>query len=367
MSDDQEAEVDEGVEPAVVVEDVETWAKLPEALLYDTEISDKAIRIFGCLYRHGVTPGSCYPGKKRIAECIGGSARSVDRPLLRLLEKGWIRRYKRWTKAGMRAANGYALALDPARAKRNASTFERNPEPDELRQGRIQKAEAAFEQRSEAPPAQESANGSVRASEREQEREPVKESQLKTTPLPPSPEPAADATLFGDKAPAPSARAGEGKKAQVDRHLPAFLAKYPQNDSTEVQIRRALTRALKVTNAETILKGLDPWIKAWNAGRIMKSAANWLDDQCWTVTPSVRAGGGSSSRAQNFENSRARAFSTADEITANEAGACPTSPQDTELIKQRAALVRENMNLNLKRRARGLDPLPLPESLESTL
>lgn len=136
-------DLDDGEDPAVVIEDVETFSKVPDALNFDTGISPLAIRIFITLYSHGTKPRRCFPSNKRIGELIGVSGRSVARPLLELLEKGWVRRFPRKTKAGMRTSNGYALALDPARARHNAAAFERGNEPEPLRRGRLAATAAA--------------------------------------------------------------------------------------------------------------------------------------------------------------------------------------------------------------------------------
>lgn len=192
---------EEFTDPAVVIEDLEHWAKVPEALAYDHGIGDKAVRVFVCLYRHGADPDSCYPSNERIAELIGCSPKSIARPLLELLERGWVRRFPRRSASGMRSANGYAIALDPARARRNAASFARNEEPAALRTGRERKAAERAAELLAAPSAQESANApsalrsatgsrsgarQARALLRE-EREPLKESQGKReTPLPPA-------------------------------------------------------------------------------------------------------------------------------------------------------------------------------------
>jgi hypothetical protein len=195
---------DNAVEPAVVIEDDDRWARVPEALAYDHEIGDHTVRVFICLYRHGDDPSHCFPSDERIAECIGGSDRSVARCRMQLQEKGWIRRFPRTTANGMRATNGYALALDPARARRNAAAFARGDEPEALRRGRLAAAERpAAQECADATSAHHSAARPrttarpVRAPQRG-EREPVKESQRKRNPPTPRAEKRADQqTLHG--------------------------------------------------------------------------------------------------------------------------------------------------------------------------
>lgn len=283
--------LDDGVEPAVVIEDAETWAKVPEALAYDTEISDKAVRVFICLYRHGIDPSRCYPSDERIAKLIGCSPKSVPRARMQLMEKGWVRRFPRRTASGMRAANGHALALDPARARRQAAEFVRGAEPEALKKGR----EAKFAQESadgevrageRGPFAQESAD--VRAGERE-EREPGKESKRKTTPLP-LVTPSAPSALPGMDS-ARSARQAKRGRNQIDRHLDAFLAMYPHEatEDTEPAIRAALTRAVKRARAADILEGLAPWVAHWERNpRYIPRPTNWLARDQWTKPPVQR-------------------------------------------------------------------------------
>ncbi len=81
------------------------FAQVPEALLY-SDLSDLAVRVYGCLIRHGTTPETCHPTHARIAELIGKSERSIQRPVTELERAGWIER-RTTTDNGLQKLDGY--------------------------------------------------------------------------------------------------------------------------------------------------------------------------------------------------------------------------------------------------------------------
>jgi hypothetical protein len=84
------------------------FAPIPEALLYADDVSDKALRVYGALMRHGLDPSSCYPSHARIGELIGCAARSIQRPLRELEAAGWIERVRRIDPdTGQRITDGF--------------------------------------------------------------------------------------------------------------------------------------------------------------------------------------------------------------------------------------------------------------------
>lgn len=85
------------------------WAPIPEDLLYDPDITPLAVRVYGVLIRHGIDPESCYPSHGRIAERLGVSRRSIQRPIRELEEAGWIERRQRFDASGARISDGYHL------------------------------------------------------------------------------------------------------------------------------------------------------------------------------------------------------------------------------------------------------------------
>ena len=94
------------------------WAPIPEAVLYARDLDPLAVRVYGCLLRHGLTPDSCYPTHKRIGDLIGVSKRSVNRPLRDLEEAGWVRRVPRFDQRGDRTSDGFHVrtSLDASSA-----------------------------------------------------------------------------------------------------------------------------------------------------------------------------------------------------------------------------------------------------------
>lgn len=90
-----------------VVNESLPWALVPEALLYDHRLSDKAVRVYGCLVRHGDDPSNCYPSQARIAGLIGCEQRSIQRPLKQLVEAGWVVKVARHDANGLRVSDGF--------------------------------------------------------------------------------------------------------------------------------------------------------------------------------------------------------------------------------------------------------------------
>lgn len=90
------------------------FAPIPEDLLYDPAISDLAVRVYGVLARHGMTPESCYPSHARIAGFCGCSPRSIQRPLRALEDAGWITRVPRYSDTGERTSDGFIVRTTPA-------------------------------------------------------------------------------------------------------------------------------------------------------------------------------------------------------------------------------------------------------------
>jgi hypothetical protein len=90
------------------------FAPIPEELLYDTEVSDLAVRVYGVLIRFGMTPGSCYPSQATIAARVGKATLTMPRPLRELEDRGWIVRVARYNEAGGRTSDGYHVRTSTA-------------------------------------------------------------------------------------------------------------------------------------------------------------------------------------------------------------------------------------------------------------
>lgn len=98
-------------EPHVQIED--PWAAIPEALLYDPGISHLALRVYGCLRRHGADPRNCFPSYERIGALLGVSDRSVQRPIKELAAAGWITVIAETRDDGGRTSNRYIVHSRP--------------------------------------------------------------------------------------------------------------------------------------------------------------------------------------------------------------------------------------------------------------
>lgn len=90
------------------------FAPLPEALVYDSDVDPLAVRVYAVLMRHGLDPAACFPSHRRIAELIGISQRSVQRPLVMLEQRGWIERVPRFDERGDRLSDGFHVHVDRA-------------------------------------------------------------------------------------------------------------------------------------------------------------------------------------------------------------------------------------------------------------
>jgi len=103
---------------------------MPEGVLYDPSLSDKAVRVYGALLRHGSDPTNCYPSHDRIARLIGCSKRSVARPLDELEKGGWVERAKRYDANGARTSDGYMVRVNRVPdAQESATTTQENVDP----------------------------------------------------------------------------------------------------------------------------------------------------------------------------------------------------------------------------------------------
>ena len=63
---------------------------VPEALTFDTELSDRGHRLYAALLRYGATSGRRYPADETIAERWGVSPKTVRRARADLVARGWV-------------------------------------------------------------------------------------------------------------------------------------------------------------------------------------------------------------------------------------------------------------------------------------
>lgn len=217
------------------------FAMVPEALLYDPERSDKAVRLYGVLRRHGDDPTDCYPSKRRLADLMGCAPASLNRPLNELEDAGWIVRVARVDDRGQ-TSNGYHVHAAP----RTSSA------------PRSQVSDGAHGSAARTPIAQEP-----------RERQPVNDS-------PGTREPrvsAAPLALVAQDEPGPT--------------FDAFWKVYPRGDGKPAAIK-AWDKALKAATPERIMAGLDAWLRYWRARQepeFVPWAQKWLNQQQWFADP----------------------------------------------------------------------------------
>jgi len=108
------------------------FAPIPELLLFDNDLSHLAVRIYGVLMRHGLSPSSCYPSHARIAQLANCSKRSVAEPLRILETKGWIVRIHRTAENGEPMSNAYHIRTTPNPAQIDTKTGSQTPQPDPI-------------------------------------------------------------------------------------------------------------------------------------------------------------------------------------------------------------------------------------------
>lgn len=83
------------------------FTTLPEHLILDTEISDRAMRLWCRLDRYAGANGEAFPTRETLAVDLGCSRASVDRALAELVTGGWLRKERRY--AG--GPNDYTLLI----------------------------------------------------------------------------------------------------------------------------------------------------------------------------------------------------------------------------------------------------------------
>ncbi len=130
------------------------WAPIPEELLYDRRISHLAVRVYGTLMRYAQMPGGCYPSHRRIAEHVGASQRSIQKPLRDLENAGWISRFVRTSSDhDGRTSDGYILHQNPQPTEGGGAHICATPAQDSAdpprKSARAPRAQIAYERERE--------------------------------------------------------------------------------------------------------------------------------------------------------------------------------------------------------------------------
>lgn len=246
-----------GGQPHVVNED--RYAPIPEALLYDPEISADAVRVYGVLRRHGDDPKNCYPGQGRIARLIGRSPRSINGWLRQLEDAGWIERTIRFSDVGDYDSNAYRVFLVRRAGERGVRADERVP---------------------------------VRASERAGYAldSAIKESQVNES----NEERKTARVEAGERVDLEMSEAATTRRLERDEALARFeefWSVYPARNGKKLGKAKAVAVWAKLS--------LDEHRAAWRgarhyaaSGQLAKDAHRWLRDRCWEEWQTPAAGGG---------------------------------------------------------------------------
>lgn len=77
--------------------------------LIEGDLSDKALRVYMVLARHGQNPTNCFPSISRVAAKLKCSGRTVQRCIDELVQYGAVKRESRFDAAGSQRSNGYLI------------------------------------------------------------------------------------------------------------------------------------------------------------------------------------------------------------------------------------------------------------------
>jgi hypothetical protein len=239
---------------------VTAWAKIPEALLEDRRVGDRAQRVYGVLRRYGTTPEDCHPSHATIAARLGGpkpaSKRSVNGWVAELEAAGWIRRAPRRTAAGDWDSNGYHVYDEPQGVRAEQRVPTRQP--------------ARTYAPGTAGGTRQPARG-VRAEERAK-REPVeREPKNENPPYPP--------------AASKSVVALHGGRGGMPATFDDFWLAYPRKQSRG-PARHAWVQATRRAAPDEIVAGARRYAADPNrVDRYTVAPARWLEEERWADGP----------------------------------------------------------------------------------
>lgn len=238
---------------------------VPENLIRDPHLTDRAVRLWCILDRYAGSNGSAFPSRGRLADDMGCSRDSIDRALSDLCAEGWLRKEQR-TAGGV---NDYVLLEGGGRTHAEGVAA---PMPTGVGTHAAQK-EASLSDASEKD-------------------------------LEPSITASGDASLFADPDPdledTPAATLPPS-----DGGFDRFWVLYPRK-VCKGAARKAWVKAIKTTPPEVILDGLVVLAGVLGTashhpdGNFCPHPASWLNAERWTDDPGGVAGQTAGSRPQNY-------------------------------------------------------------------
>jgi hypothetical protein len=90
------------------------FAQLPEALLDDLQVTDRAVRLWGMLDRYAGADGLAFPSRGTLASRLGCSPDSLDRAIRCLEDAGWLHVERRIRRVGVTNEPNLYTLLNPA-------------------------------------------------------------------------------------------------------------------------------------------------------------------------------------------------------------------------------------------------------------
>jgi hypothetical protein len=105
-----------------VIRSEQYFAIIPEALLYDKQISANAVRLYGILNRYANNQGKAWPSRKTLADQMALSVATVDRAKEELEGAGWLTVEHRLSASGDHTSNVYTLYTTSSPVTRGGST-----------------------------------------------------------------------------------------------------------------------------------------------------------------------------------------------------------------------------------------------------
>jgi hypothetical protein len=85
------------------------FAIVPERLVYDTSVSDGALRLYAVLDRYANNQQMAWPTRKTLSEHMACSRDTVDRRTRELVDAGWLKVSPRFDEAGDQKSNNYYI------------------------------------------------------------------------------------------------------------------------------------------------------------------------------------------------------------------------------------------------------------------
>lgn len=241
------------------------FAKIPEALLHDTAVTDASIRVYGVLMRLAGTKAEAWPGYVYLGQLLGKSTDSIGRAMANLSDAGWVTIRRRYLN-GLRRSNAYVVH----------ATKQTEPRKDAV---------------SDTP--QECGEGPCTDAVADRESLEIDIEPLKDTAR-------ASSTEIAKTSTTPPKTAAGVEFAYFWEHYPRKIAK--------PKAMLEYVRALRTTSARAILDGLDLWVPYWAARsepEFIPHPATWLHQERWNDQPPPPSNGHRNGRSNGAALERA--------------------------------------------------------------